>query len=371
MRIPPNYGPTYTREFHALFSELADAVTSVPLVPFLLDGVALDDALMQADGIHPNAAAQPRLLAQVWPQLEPLLTHDGTRASGTGVPAMNDTDVLARPWLDVATRPACRRRSIRTNIRSLTGLLEQSWRALSRLGPRTRAWAARSRTRELDRSSADSAAWLQQARQAASKGDRVAIMLPNVLQYPIALVGALRAGLTVVNTNPLYTPRELEHQLADSGARAIVILENFAHTLEEVIDDTRLEHVIVTGVGDLLGLPEVARSSNFVVRHVRKQVPALSLPGAVRFNEALQQGRYENLVAGRRSGPRTSPSCSTRAAPRASPRARCSRTATWSRTCCRPRRGSRRHSSARTTRPIVTALPLYHIFALTANCWCS
>jgi len=83
MRIPPNYGPTYTREFHALFSELAKR-HKVALVPFLLDGVALDDSLMQEDGLHPNAAAQPRLLAQVWPKLEPLLTHDGTRASGTG-----------------------------------------------------------------------------------------------------------------------------------------------------------------------------------------------------------------------------------------------------------------------------------------------
>jgi long-chain acyl-CoA synthetase len=126
-------------------------------------------------------------------------------------------------------------------------------------------------------------------------GDRIAIMLPNVLQYPIAIIGAFRAGLTVVNTNPMYTPRELQHQLHDSGARAIVILENFAHTLEEVRDDVHLDTIIVTGVGDLLGLPKSA-AVNFALRHVRKQVPEWSLPGATRFSHALSQGRYENLA---------------------------------------------------------------------------
>ena len=112
-------------------------------------------------------------------------------------------------------------------------------------------------------------------------GDRIAIMLPNVLQYPIAIIGAFRAGLTVVNTNPMYTPRELQHQLHDSGARAIIILENFAHTLEEVRDDVHLDTIIVTGVGDLLGFPKSA-VVNFALRHVRKQVPEWSLPGADR-----------------------------------------------------------------------------------------
>ena len=120
-------------------------------------------------------------------------------------------------------------------------------------------------------------------------------MLPNILQYPVSLVAAFRAGLTVVNTNPLYTPRELKHQLADSGARAIVILENFAHVLEEVIEDTAIETVIVTGAGDLLDFPRSALT-NLVVRHVRRQVPEWSLPDAVRFNQALSQGRYENPV---------------------------------------------------------------------------
>ena len=119
-------------------------------------------------------------------------------------------------------------------------------------------------------------------------------MLPNILQYPVAIAAAFRAGLTVVNTNPLYTPRELEHQLKDSGAKAILILENFAHTLDEVLPATHIETVIVTGVGDLLGFPKSVLV-NFVVRHVRKQVPEYSLPGSIGFLEALGKGKFENL----------------------------------------------------------------------------
>ena len=120
---------------------------------------------------------------------------------------------------------------------------------------------------EYDRLAADFAAYLQNIAQ-LKKGDRIALMMPNVLQYPIALYGALRAGLTVVNTNPMYTARELEHQLTDSGAKAIVILENFAHTLEHVIEKTQLEHVIITGVGDQLHFPK-SILANLVLRHVR------------------------------------------------------------------------------------------------------
>jgi long-chain acyl-CoA synthetase len=138
------------------------------------------------------------------------------------------------------------------------------------------------------------AAYLQNS-AGLKKGDRIAIMLPNVLQYPIALYGALRAGLTVVNTNPLYTARELEHQLTDSGAKAIVILENFAHTLESIIDKTNVRTVIVAGVGDQLGWPK-SSIVNFVVRHVRKQVPAWNLPGSVRFNTALNEGKYQHFT---------------------------------------------------------------------------
>ena len=149
--------------------------------------------------------------------------------------------------------------------------------------------------RELDARSRAFGAWLQ--REAGlKKGDRIALMMPNILQYPIALFGALRAGLTVVNTNPLYTARELEHQLKDSGARAIVVFENAAHVLEEVIDETAVETVIVTGVGDLLSFPKSA-IVNFVLRYVRNAVKPFQLPGAVRFTEVLQQGKWVDLEA--------------------------------------------------------------------------
>ncbi|RIX97999.1 long-chain fatty acid--CoA ligase [Aureimonas flava] len=139
---------------------------------------------------------------------------------------------------------------------------------------------------ELDRASARFAGYLQSIGLQA--GDRVALMMPNVFQYPVALAGILRAGMVVVNTNPLYTPRELAHQLTDSGARAIVILENMAATLEQCRADTPVEHVVVTGVGDMLpGLK--GHLVNFVLRHVKKAVPRYSLPGAVRWNTALKR----------------------------------------------------------------------------------
>lgn len=137
------------------------------------------------------------------------------------------------------------------------------------------------------------AAYLQRVAR-LRQGDRIALMLPNVLQYPVAILGAFRAGLTIVNTNPMYTPRELQHQLHDSGARAILILENFAHTLQQVRDDVEIDTIIVTGVGDLLGFPQGALV-NFALRHVRKQVPEWSMPGAVDFADALSKGRYENF----------------------------------------------------------------------------
>ena len=129
-----------------------------------------------------------------------------------------------------------------------------------------------------------------------AKGDRIAIMLPNVLQYPIAMFGAMRAGIIVVNTNPMYTARELKHQLNDSGAKAIVVLDNFASTLQEVLADTHVQHIVTTGIGDLLGFPKGA-VVNFVLKHVKKMVPAFNLPGAVRFRDALAQGAGYPLPA--------------------------------------------------------------------------
>jgi long-chain acyl-CoA synthetase len=123
-----------------------------------------------------------------------------------------------------------------------------------------------------------------------AKGDRVAIMMPNVPQYPVAVAAILRAGYVVVNVNPLYTPRELEHQLKDSGSKAIVIIENFANTLEQCIKATPVQHVVLAAMGDMLGMLKGALV-NYVVRNKKKLVPAFDLPGAVRFNDAIAQGR--------------------------------------------------------------------------------
>jgi long-chain acyl-CoA synthetase len=140
---------------------------------------------------------------------------------------------------------------------------------------------------DLDEMSAALAAYLQG--KGLKKGARVALMMPNVLQYPIATAAVLRAGYAVVNVNPLYTPRELEHQLKDSGAEAIVVLENFATTVEKVIANTAVKHVIVGSMGDLLGFKGVI--VNLVVRRVKKMVPSYSIPGAIGFNDALAAGR--------------------------------------------------------------------------------
>ncbi|RRH98844.1 long-chain fatty acid--CoA ligase [Mesorhizobium tamadayense] len=140
---------------------------------------------------------------------------------------------------------------------------------------------------ELDRLSAAFGAYLQS--KGLERGARVALMMPNVLQYPVAMMAILRAGFTVVNVNPLYTPRELEHQLKDSGAQAIVILENFANTLQAVIARTQVKHVVVAAMGDMLGGLK-GTIVNLVVRRVKKMVPAWSLPGHVKFNAALKAG---------------------------------------------------------------------------------
>ena len=144
-----------------------------------------------------------------------------------------------------------------------------------------------------DRLSRDFGAYLQSL--GLQKGDRIALMMPNIMQYPVAIMGALRAGLIVVNTNPMYTARELRHQLTDSGAKAIVVVENFADVLEKVRSDVPVEHVITTRVGDLLGFPKGALI-NFVLKHVKKAIPPFNLPGAVPFNDALHEGGRHELA---------------------------------------------------------------------------
>ncbi|MGC3874272.1 AMP-binding protein [Halomonas sp. GXIMD04776] len=143
--------------------------------------------------------------------------------------------------------------------------------------------------RELDLLSADFAAWLQHETE-LEPGDRIAIQLPNVLQFPVAVFGALRAGLVVVNTNPLYTEREMQHQFSDSGAKAIVILANVADKLERIIGRTEIKHVLVTELGDLHGFPK-RQLINAVVKYVKKMVPRYSLPGQLGFRQALEKGR--------------------------------------------------------------------------------
>jgi long-chain acyl-CoA synthetase len=196
------------------------------------------------------------------------------------------------------------------------------------------------------------------------KGDRVAIMLPNCLQYPIATFGILRAGLTVVNVNPLYTPRELKHQLVDSGATAIVVLDNFARTVQEVLPDTALRQVITTGLGDMLDFPKRG-IVNFVLKYVKKMVPDFALPGAIRFRDALQRGRGHALpkivsepqdiaflqYTGGTTGVAKGAMLTHRNLV-----ANMQQASAWI--------GSNVRAGEEL---IVTALPLYHIFALTAN----
>src|SRR3954447_12533090 len=146
--------------------------------------------------------------------------------------------------------------------------------------------------RDLDEMSVALAAYLQS--KGLQQGARVALMMPNVLQYPVATSAVLRAGYAVVNVNPLYTPRELEHQLKDSGAEAIIVLENFATTVQQVLAKTAVKHVIIASMGDMLGLKGVL--VNLVVRRVKKMVPAYTLPGAVAFNDAVAAGRSKRFA---------------------------------------------------------------------------
>jgi long-chain acyl-CoA synthetase len=215
---------------------------------------------------------------------------------------------------------------------------------------------------QIDKMSRDFAAWVQA--KGLAKGARVAIMMPNCLQYPIALFGTLRAGYTVVNVNPLYTARELEHQLKDSGAEAIVILENFAHTLEEVLPRTPVKHIAVAALGDLLGVK--GHIVNFVVRNVKKMVPAFELPGAERFNAVLKQGAglpmkpfqtgHGDLAFLQYTGGTTGVSKGAMLT-HANILANIAQA-----------EGTLLHALGGETPVIITALPLYHIFSLTVNC---
>ena len=176
---------------------------------------------------------------------------------------------------------------------SLVALLEESFKKYRDL-PAYRFMGKVITFGQVDDLSRAFAAYLQG--QGLAKGDRIAIMMPNVPQYPVAVAAILRAGYVVVNVNPLYTPRELEHQLKDSGAKAIVMVENFATTLQQVLAAVPTKKVILTALGDMLGFPK-SLIVNYVVRNVKKMVPAFDLPGAVRFNDAVAQGRSMSFKA--------------------------------------------------------------------------
>ena len=196
----------------------------------------------------------------------------------------------------------------------------------------------------LKKSSRALAAWLQN--RGLKRGARVAIMMPNVLQYPVAIAAILRAGCTVVNVNPLYKPRELEFQLTDAGAEAIIVLENFASVLQQALPNLQVKHVVIASLGDMLGTVK-GTIVNAVVRYVKKMVPAYSIPDAIKFNDAVAAGRTMALEDSASATRRYCISPIHRAAPRAWRKARCFSIATWLPTCCRSRRGTSRWSISR------------------------
>ncbi len=216
---------------------------------------------------------------------------------------------------------------------------------------------------ELDTLSRAFGAWLQA--KGCRKGTRIALMMPNILQYPVCLFGILRAGCTVVNVNPLYTARELEHQLTDSGAEMIVVVENFAHTVEEVVGKTKVRQVVVTTIGELLGFKGLI--VDFVLRHVKKMVPAWKLPGAIRLSDALGEGRrakledvplaHDDIAFLQYTGGTTGVAKGAMLLHR-NVVANLLQARAWVSPFLAP--GSREI--------VITPLPLYHIFSLTANC---
>jgi long-chain acyl-CoA synthetase len=217
---------------------------------------------------------------------------------------------------------------------------------------------------DLDRLSRDFAAWLQS--KGMRKGDRMALMMPNILQYPVALFGAMRAGMIIVNTNPMYTARELRHQLKDSGARAIVVVENFANVMEKVRADVPVELVVTTQIGDLLGFPR-RHVVNLALKYVKKAVPDFSLPDAISFNAALAAGArlsleraeltLEDLAFLQYTGGTTGIAKGAMLTHR-NLVANMLQSKAWMAAA----------GVGEDIETVIGALPLYHIFALTANC---
>jgi long-chain acyl-CoA synthetase len=268
---------------------------------------------------------------------------------------------IERPWLD--HYPAGIPADIDVNAyRSVAAVFEESFQKF-RDRPAYKNFGKVLTYGQIDELSTAFAGYLS-GELGLKKGDRIAIMLPNLLQYPIVLFGALRLGLTVVNTNPLYTTRELHHQLEDSGAKALVVLDNFAATAEQALDGTQVKNVITTAVGDMIGFPK-GNIINFVVKSVRKEVPAFKLPSAVRFKDALARGKshampktdvgHDDIAFLQYTGGTTGVAKGAMLTHR-NMVANMLQADAWISGSAKPGEEI-----------IVTALPLYHIFSLTAN----
>jgi long-chain acyl-CoA synthetase len=269
---------------------------------------------------------------------------------------------IERPWLD--HYPAGIPAGIDVNaFGSIAAVLEESFQKF-RNRPAFSNFGKTLTYGEIDELSRAFAGYLS-GELGLKKGDRLAIMLPNLLQYPIALFGALRLGLTVVNTNPLYTTRELHHQLEDSGAKALLVLDNFAATAQKSLDGTKVQHVITTAVGDMVGFPK-GNIINFVVKTLRKEVPAFHLPKAVRFRTALERGKahtipqveigHDDVAFLQYTGGTTGVAKGAMLTHR-NMIANMLQTRPWVAGHATPGEET-----------IITALPLYHIFSLTVNC---
>jgi long-chain acyl-CoA synthetase len=269
---------------------------------------------------------------------------------------------IERPWL--ASYPANVPAQVNVDeYPSIVSVLEQACKNFSN-NPAFSNFGTVLTYSDIDRLSARFAAYLL-GELKLKKGDRVALMMPNVLQYPIAIFGVLRAGLTVVNVNPMYTPRELRHQLRDSGAKAIVVMEMFAHVLAGVIADTPVQKVVTTCIGDLLAFPKGA-VMNFVLRHVKRVIPEYHLPNAIGFRQALALGeqrslppvdiRPEDIAFLQYTGGTTGVAKGAMLTHR-NLVANMQQASAWIGKDCVVGKEI-----------IITALPLYHIFALTSNC---
>ncbi len=268
---------------------------------------------------------------------------------------------MDRPWLN-SYPPGVPAHIDLSGYRSIVDVLEQSCSTYKDRMAYHNMGAELSYS-ELDYLTRNFAAALQD--MGLQQGDRIAMMMPNILQYPVALFGALRAGLIIVNTNPMYTARELRHQLVDAGARAIVVVENFASVLESVRDEVPLEHIITTAVGDLLDFPK-SLLVNFVLRYVKKKVPAWKLPGSEKFQDVLDRGKklplkpvniaFEDTAFLQYTGGTTGVAKGAMLTHR-NIVANLLQARAWL---------AQLDVESRET--IITALPLYHIFALTANC---